>query len=259
MGLFSGIANLFGGSAASKKQEQAYRDAAAMAEFKPYDVTNPLGSAKFSGGALSTSLSPEFQAQLENQLGMAQGAYGAYQQFNPQNYAQNMYQTLTAYQAPEQAMKNQNMLQDLYSSGQWGSTPGEASLYSYQNQQDLNDQLLRLQAQQAGGQEQNRLFNLYTNALTGAQGTALAPLKFGELGGNLGALRSQANARAGEFLVGAGNAAANRTSNFWGSIGAIGDSILGGFSGGGFGGGGGGGTRNAGSAFGGNPGMIWGS
>jgi hypothetical protein len=191
---------------------------------------------------------------------MAQGAYGAYQQFNPQNYAQNMYQTLTAYQAPEQAMRNQNMLQDLYSSGQWGSTPGEASLYSYQNQQDLNDQLLRLNAQQAGGQEQNRLFNLYTNSLTGAQNTALAPLQFGELGGYLGGLRSQANARAGDFLTGAGNVAANRTSQIWNSIGAIGDGVMGAFGGGMGGGFGGGGslTSNAGSAFGGNPGMIWG-
>jgi len=263
MGLFSGIANLFGGSKASKQQEQAYRDAAAAAEFKPYNVSNALGSSTFSNGALSSTLSPEFQAQLQNQLGMTQGAYQGYQEFNPQNYAENMYRTISAYRAPEQAMRNQNMYQDVFSSGQWGSTPGEASLYSFQNQQNLADQALRLQSQQAGASEQDRLFNLYTNALSNAAGLAMMPTKLGELGGNLGNMRSAAGARQGEFLVGAGNARANRTSNFWNSIGTIGDSLMGmgmGMGGGGgFGGGGGGGlTSNAGSAFGGNPGMIFG-
>ena len=237
MGLFSGITGLLGGLFSSDEQEDAYKRAAEMAKFTPYNVTNPLGGATFSNGALSTNLSPEFQAQLQNQIAMAQGAYGGYQQFNPQNYAENMYRTISAYQAPEQAMRNQNMLQDLYSSGQWGSTPGEASLYSYQNQQNLNDQILRIQAQQAGAQEQNRLFNLYTKALTGAQNTALAPLKFGELGANIGQMQSQAGARAGEFISGAGDIAANRTSQLWNSIGQIGDSFMptsGGFSMGGF-------------------------
>lgn len=228
MGLFSGIAGLLGGIFSSKDQEKAYKRAAQMAQFNPYNVTNPLGSATFSGGALSTTLSPEFQAQLQNQLELAQGAYQGYQQFNPQNYAENMYRTITAYQAPEMAMRNQNMLQDLYSSGQWGSTPGEASLYSYQNQQDLNDQLLRIQAQQAGAQEQNRLFNLYTNALTNAQGTALAPLQFGELGANIGAQRAQAGANAGNYIAGAGNIAANRRSQIFNSIGQMGDYFFGG-------------------------------
>lgn len=232
MGLFSGITGLLGGIFSSDEQEEAYKRAAEMAKFDPYNVSNPLGSATFNGGALSTSLSPEFQAQLQNQLALAGQAYGGYQNFNPQNYAQNMYQTLTAYRAPEQAMRNQNMLQDLYSSGQWGSTPGEASLYSYQNQQDLNDQLLRLQAQSAGAQEQDRLFNLYTNALTGAQNTALAPLQFGTLGANLGQMKAQAGARQGEFLTGAADIAANRTSQLWNSIGQIGDSALGAFGGG---------------------------
>ena len=49
MGLFSGITGLLGGLFSSDEQEDAYKRAAEMAKFTPYNVTNPLGGAIVTG------------------------------------------------------------------------------------------------------------------------------------------------------------------------------------------------------------------
>lgn len=231
MGFFSdlltGIApSLVGGAISYLGQKSAQDDfnkvaqqLAQQSQFSPYNITGPGGSVAFNGNNVTASLSPELQAQLGQMDKATRGAFEDYMKFNVGGYADNYYGTIKNMNQPmDQAMTN-DLLDRVYASGNWGSTTGAKDIYSYQQSKALEDQMLRLQAQQAGAAEQDRLFNRYFKSAASQQALAQSPYDLVSLGANVGAQRSGAAASAAQYpWLAAGNSA-DASAAFWSNIG----------------------------------------
>lgn len=239
MGFFSdlltGMApNLLGGAISYLGQKSAQEDfnkiaqqLAQQSQFSPYNITGPGGSVAFNGNNVTASLSPELQAQLGQMDKVTRGAFEDYLKFNAGGYANNYYSTIKNMQEPtDQAMTN-DLLDRVYASGNWGSTTGAQDIYSYQQSKAIEDQMLRLQAQQAGAQEQDRLFDRYFKSSASQQALAQSPYDLVSLGANVGAQRSGAAAQAAQYpWLSAGNSA-NASSAFWSFLGGSASNAVG--------------------------------
>ena len=223
--------NLYGASQAQQTLNNAAQQAATAGKFTPYNITTPGGGGFFNGTNATGALSPEIAAQLANQTQAANQAYGAYQKFNPQNYAQNMYNTIKSYKAPTDQFDASTFLDKLYSKGQWGSTPGEGALFDYGRQKTSEDNMFRLQSQQAGGVEQDRLFNNYLLAAKAQMSTANSPLDYITAGSNIGQGASQTNLAAANFPWNAAQSSAAASANFWSYLGGSASNLINSFAG----------------------------
>ena len=107
----------------------------------------------------------------------------------------------------------------VYASGNWGSTTGAKDIYSYQQSKALEDQMLRLQAQQAGAVEQDRLFDRYFKSAASTQTLAQSPYDLIGLGANVGAERSAAASSAAQYPWLAAQDSRDASGSFWKFIG----------------------------------------
>ena len=217
--LITGGLGLLGQNIASDNLSSAAQQAQTAAKYQPYGIATPGGLGYFSGNTATGVLSPELQAQLANLNQNTQGNYGALQKFNPQDYANQMYSTVKSYSAPNDTFQGNNFLDKLYSSGQWGSTPGEGQLFNFARGKQAEDNSLRFQAQQAGGQEQNRLFGNYIKSLSSQLTTASDPLQYIQAGSQIGTGAAQANSAAARFPWLAANDSAASSLGFWNYLG----------------------------------------
>ena len=198
---------------------QAAQQAQAASQFKPYNVSNPAGSATFSGNTATGSLSPALQQMLDQFEGIQGGALSDYNKFNTGNFSQNYYDTLKRYQMPyDQAQTNQ-LLERLYNTGNWESTTGARDVYSYQQAKGLEDMMARQQAQGAGAAEQDRLFNRYFKSAQAVESLRNSPNDLINMGANLGGTAGNINLRAAEYPWLAANDNVAASQAFWGNIG----------------------------------------
>jgi len=231
MGFFSdllkgSLPNIIGGGISYLGQMNAQdsfnkiaQQLAQQSQFSPYNISGPSGSVAFNGNNVTASLSPELQAQLGQMDKATRGAFEDYMKFNAGGYADNYYSTIKNMQQPtDQAMTN-DLLDRVYASGNWGSTIGAKDIYSYQQSKALEDQMLRLQAQEAGAAEQDRLFNRYFKSAASTQTLAQSPYDLISLGGNLGTASSGAAASAAQYPWLAAGTSANASSAFWSFLG----------------------------------------
>lgn len=197
---------------------QAAQQAAAMSQFNPYSISGPMGGVAFDGTNAVASLSPAMQKQLAEANKVAGSYLTAANKFNPSNYAQNYYNTIKEMNFPQENATTNDLLNRVYATGNWGSTVGAQDISSVARQQQIADQVLRIQAQQAGAQEQDRLFTNYFNAAKTAQGIMTSPYDLATMGGNLGAQGAQAGVNAARYPWLAANSSINASTAFWDTI-----------------------------------------
>jgi hypothetical protein len=215
----SGISYL-GQQSASNDMQQAANTLAASQQFKPYNVSGPYGTASFSGNNATAGLSPEMQALYNQYKQTAGGAFSDYNKFNTGDFSQNYYDTIKRYKAPYDSSQSEQLLERMYNMGGWGGTTGAKDVYSYQQSKRLEDDMLRIQAQQAGATEQDRLFDRYFKATSAMEQMAANPYDLITMGGNLGGTASNAAVNAAQYPWLAAQTAAGASASFWGSIGS---------------------------------------
>ena len=217
--LIGGAVNYLGQRNAQKDFNRIAQQLAQQSQFSPYNISGPGGSVAFNGNNVTASLSPELQAQLGQMDQATRGAFEDYMKFNAGGYANNYYKTIKDMNMPmDQAMTN-DLLDRVYASGNWGSTTGAKDIYSYQQSKALEDQMLRLQAQQAGAIEQDRLFDRYFKSAASTQTLAQSPYDLIGLGANVGAQRSAAASSAAQYPWLAASNSADASAAFWSNIG----------------------------------------
>lgn len=233
--LIGGGIQYLGASNALEAQQKAAAQLAASGQFNPYNVSGPAGSASFSGNNATAQLSPEMQAQLAQMSQATQGAFSDYTKFNAGGYAKNYYDTITSYKQPLDQANTNELLNRVYATGNWGSTTGAQDVYSYQQAKNMEDNMLRIQAQQAGASEQDRLFNRYFQSAAAEQGLATLPYQFLNQGASFGGAASSANISANQYPWLAAQNASDASSAFWSTIGSgvidAGNAVLGKYSG----------------------------
>ncbi len=211
--------NYFGQQSALDQQNAAAERAFANSQFTPYNINTPGGSATFTGNNASASLSPQAQKLLGDYNSVMGQDLTAFNKFNPNNYSQNMYKTLSNLKAPGVTAANNNLLSDVYNRGQWGGTVGAQDIYSADMANNLQDQALRLQSQQAGASESDRLFNQYMKSAAAYHSLLNSPNDFITQGLNAGGQRSAANTGANQYPWLAANNSADASAAFWSSLG----------------------------------------
>lgn len=211
--------NYFGQQSALDQQSQAAERAFANSQFTPYNINTPGGSATFTGNNASASLSPQAQKLLGDYNSVMGQDLTAFNKFNPNNYSQNMYKTLSNLKAPGVTAANNNLLSDVYNRGQWGGTVGAQDIYSADMANNLQDQAMRLQSQQAGASESDRLFNQYMKSAAAYHSLLNSPNDFITQGLNAGGQRSAANTSANQYPWLAANNSADASAAFWSSLG----------------------------------------
>jgi hypothetical protein len=216
--LIGGGIQYIGNANALEAQQKAAQQLAAAGQFNPYNVSGPGGGAFFSGNNATATLSPELQAQLAQMSKATQGAFGDYSKFNAGDYSSNYYNTIKGYQQPIDQANTNELLNRVYATGNFGSTTGAQDVYSYQQAKNMEDSMLRIQAQQAGASEQDRLFTRYFNSAAQEQNLATLPYQFLSQGANFGGAASNANVAANQYPWLAAQNASDASSAFWSTI-----------------------------------------
>lgn len=206
-----------------------------QSQFNPYNVSGPAGSASFFGNTATANLSPELQAQLGQMDTATRGAFEDYMKFNAGGYADNYYKTISDMRRPTDQAQTNDLLNRVYSTGNWGSTVGAQDVYSYQQAKTLEDAGIKLQAQEAGAQEQDRLFNRYFKSAASTQELATLPYDLINQGGNLGGTASTSAVNASQYPWLAEQSSVAASANFWktigGSVGKTASDVLGKYAG----------------------------
>lgn len=218
--LIGGGIQYLGAQNAQQDFNRIAQQLAQQTQYNPYNVSGPAGSASFFGNNATASLSPELQAQLGQMDTATRGAFEDYMKFNAGGYADNYYKTISDMRRPTDQAQTNDLLNRVYSTGNWGSTVGAQDTYSYQQAKSLEDAALRLQAQEAGGQEQSRLFDRYFRSAASQQELATLPYDIINQGGQLGGNASNAAVNASQYPWMAAANSADASSAFWGSIGS---------------------------------------
>jgi len=217
--LVKGGLNYYGAQSAADAQKQAADRAFANAQFTPYNINTPGGSASFSGNTATANLSKQGQALLKDYGSVMGKDLSAFNKFDPAKYAQSQYTTLSNLRAPGVTAANNDLLSNTYNLGRWGSTVGANDVFSADMANNLQDQALRLQATQSGGQESDRLFNQYMKSAAAYHSLLNSPNDFISQGLNGGSARSAANVGANQYPWLAAQNAGDASAAFWGSLG----------------------------------------
>jgi hypothetical protein len=216
--LIGGGIQYLGNANALEAQQKAAQQLQASGAFNPYSISGPGGGASFSGNTATGTLSPELQAQLAQMSQATQGAFGDYSKFSAGDYSKNYYDTIKRYQQPLDQANTNELLNRVYATGNFGSTTGAQDVYSFQQAKNMEDSMLRIQAQQAGAQEQDRLFNRYFQSASAEQGLATLPYQYINQGANIGGAASTANVNANQYPWLAAQNSADASSAFWSTI-----------------------------------------
>lgn len=138
--------------------------------------------------------------------------------FDTNKFANNYYRDAKRMRAPFDAMEQNDFADKVYASGNWGSTVGAQDMFSFDNSRRLADVGMRLDARSQAGQEQQRLFNMYSNALTNELRVAGIPNQQIALGGNLGSAASGANQGASQYPWLTAQNQSDASAAFWTSV-----------------------------------------
>jgi len=216
---FAGIAAAAAGSIISgSMQKSAANKAAKSAEFNPYNVSGGVGSATFGNGTASYQLSPEYQALRNQFLGSAQGTMGAYNAYDPQQAAQQLYGQLGQLSAPGEAQARSSMENRLFAQGRLGTTGGQQQFGNLLQAQNLAGVGREVQSFNMAQDVQNQLLG---RAMQSAQGGAAID-QMGQgligMGSDLGGRQSSAGAYAAQFPWQAAQNQSDATSAFFSNI-----------------------------------------
>lgn len=216
--LVRGGLSYFGQQNAANNLNDAAQRAFENSRFIPYNVNTPGGSATFDGNNINTQLSPQAQAIANQYRALTAQNQKAYNAYNPIKYANTMYRTLSNLRAPAQTAENNNLLSNTYNLGRWGSTVGAQDIYSASMAQNLQDQALRLQSQQAGAAESDRLFTNYMRSAAAYDSMLRSPNDLARLGLAAGGAQSGANANAMQYPWLAAGADYGSSNAFWSTL-----------------------------------------
>lgn len=229
--LIGGGIQYLGAKSAQEDFSKIAQQLQSQAQFNPYNVSGPAGSASFFGNNATASLSPELQAQLGQMDTATRGAFEDYQKFNAGGYANNYYKTITDMRRPTDQAQTNDLLNRVYATGNWGSTVGAQDVYSYQQAKSLEDAAIKMQAQEAGAVEQDRLFNRYFKSASSTQDLATLPYDLINQGGNLGGTASNSAVSASQYPWLAEQSSVAASANFWSTIGSGVSNVLGKYAG----------------------------
>lgn len=148
------------------------RDAAGMAEFKPYTVTSGLATGTTDAqGGLDLQLSPEELARQNQYLGQAQSMFGGLSG-DVAGGSQAIYEQMRAAQRPEEERQRLQMQEGLFRGGRGGLQSnmyggGNAETFGFEKARQEAMLNAQLAARKQFGQEQQ-------NMLQSAQGLQAA-------------------------------------------------------------------------------------
>lgn len=220
------VGNIIGGGLsylgqrnAANQMNQAAQRAFENSQFRPYNISGPLGGASFAGQSATGRLSPEMQAEANRLRGLTRQNLSAYNRFNPSRFAEQYYQDLSNYAAPETEAATQAALGGIFNRGAWGSTTGAQDIISLDRARANQDRMFRQQAFQAGGAESDRLFSNYMRSLQGYTSTLGIPYEMISQGLSGGTNASMVNANAARYPWMAAQNSADASAMFWSNIG----------------------------------------
>lgn len=152
--------------------------------YNPTDITTGYGGVTFdpTTGAATTSLSPEMQAQVDQLLSGATGAFTAANQFDPYAAADTLFSRMENILAGGRTRQQGQLESRLLAQGRLGSTGGMFDQQALnqaieaQRAQNLNQSFGTAQAVQQG------LFNQGIAGLNAAMGVQQMPLALANLG-----------------------------------------------------------------------------
>ena len=222
--------------ASGQQLQKATNDAANVAGYKPTSISTPGGQVGYSVGPngqiqynLTGSATPAM-AGLGQFAGNAAGAgsnvLSAFNNFNPQTFANNAYGNLTALAAPGETDQTQQMLNyeqktgrsGLTQNGQLGDLGGlQLALSTADNQRRLQAQQLALQQQQSLASNAATLGGASTHALGGVSNynSSLLDMLRTAMTGSTG--QAYAGNNVGKLIYDTGQTRANQTGNLFGS------------------------------------------
>lgn len=255
--LGAGISYL-GARSASKRSASAIRDAAAMSEFKPYNVYSGFGSGVFDtepattttanrmvggqyrygapGGMLGRTLlstlvnkpgapratarlSPEYQAVRDAYLDMASKQRGAITGYMPEEAARNLYDKMASLSARDEEQARAELESRLVNQGMLGSTGGGMQMNAFYDA--LNDARLKRELA-AYGMSQDDLDRMIAREMGLVQGATkldALPLQNLELGGVFGGAQSRGGAFGAELIANNAMDRGDASSAFWANLG----------------------------------------
>ena len=240
-GLFNQLGPSFIGGAGTylsgQQLQKATNDAANVAGYKPTSITgpgggvtsvrNPDGSLSYtlSGGPGGSALSPLAQFS-GSAAGAGSNLLSAFNNFNPQDFANTQYADLSALAAPGETDQTQQLLNyeqktgrgSLTQNGQLGDLGGlQLALSTADNQRRLQAQQLALQQQQSLASNAATLGGASTNALGGVSNynSSLLDMLRTAMTGSTG--QAYAGNNVGKLIYDTGQTRANQTGNLFGS------------------------------------------
>lgn len=160
-------------------------------EFRPMDVSGPLGGAAFSGDNINLSLSPAL-AGLQNQM-FGGAALGLQSLSDPTRVAQDYYSRGMELLAPGQAQQRSSLENRLFAQGRLGGTGGAQQYGGLLQAQEQARTGLAQQSLFRGQQARQSDIAQAMSLFGGGMQAGRAPLELASLGLNAGQGRMQAD------------------------------------------------------------------
>ena len=180
-------------SKARKDAGNIARAAIEANKYRPYNVTSGIGSARFDGQNLVTSLNPRFAAIRDRFVGLGENQLGMLEDFNPTEFSQATYDRLRALSRPAEEQQRLDIENRLLSQGMLGSTGGMNRIQALNEAQSQADLQRELAAEQEARNQYNFLASSGQGMFTNALGLENIPSDYGQIGGSIGLAAGKVN------------------------------------------------------------------
>lgn len=239
-----------------RAENAAAEEAAAGAQFNPYNVTGPGGRATFDGNQANVALSPEMQAYSDSLGARAEGlfsnptngasrrathagnrAFAELGDFDPLAAAEGQFNKLESILEPGRDKARAGLESRLFSQGRLDSTGGAAQMGEFEaaieqeRQRNLYNSWDQAQATQTsminnatglsqfGFNMEGGLFDRGLQSVDAQRQLHADALRLMEMGGQLGGMQANAGANAGDrFTYRSGRNRADRISGLFGGV-----------------------------------------
>jgi hypothetical protein len=201
---------LFLGNREANELGDRLTNAAEGARFNPYNASGPGGGVTFNNGQVNTYLSPEIQA-LVDQLGTsASGNIDAFNSYNPDQQASELFGILEAIQQPYRDQAVNSNISTLINQGKY-NPQGNIESPGYRESRALYDSINNSQLQNlynsygVAQDTANQVLNRGVTSTNALRQLNYDPLAYAGLGGDLGQIQSAAYSKGIPSLTSAAN------------------------------------------------------
>ena len=205
-------------------------EAAALLEekgqFQPFNITTGGGSATFdlANSTVTGELSPELQADSDAYGRLLSGLTKDIEGFSPEDYSKQEMELLRGLLDPKMNADRNQFRDRLFSTGQMGTTGGMLQQRGFTEGQGLTNLRAAIQALQGGRNEQNRLYNLFSNTAMNRANLENSVFDHINTGANIGTQQANLNYRAGLQPYNVEMQGINDMDNFYANLAAgVGD------------------------------------